>query len=288
MQNLYLIDGHAVMYRYHHAFYNNPLITSKGINTSATWGMANLVTTILKNYPASHIAVIFDPPYRTWRKELYPEYKANRTHADDLTPQLEMAFHMLKVWGVYSSAFRPLEADDALGILAKMAEAQGIQTYIVTKDKDFCQLVNDNIKLLDLGKTVGKDEATIIDRDAVKARHGVFPEQIVDYLTLLGDTSDNVPGVEGVGKKGASELLTKYGTLDEIYKNIDSFTKKRKENFEQAREGVKIANKLINLALEYKLPVTMDNLIRPHINNTDLLELFEEWEFYSVIKAMAD
>jgi len=286
---LYLIDGHAVVYRYYYAFERDPLITSRGVNTGATWGMANMVATILTNYPLSHIGVIFDPPYRTWRKEFYPEYKANRVHADDLTPQLEMTYHMLKTWGIYTAAFRPLEADDVLGILSKKAADAGFEVVIVTKDKDMAQLVGGPVRMLDLGKAIGKDKATFIDREAVKARYGVFPEQIVDYLTLMGDTSDNIPGVKGVGEKGAVDLLTKYGTIERIYENIEELTGKKKENFKNAIETIKRDKKLVTLATQYEINTTLDMLRRPPLHNVDLFQLFEEeLEFHSIVKKLAE
>ena len=287
-KSLYLLDGHAIIYRFYHAFAQNPLITSRGLNTGATWGMAKIVTTLLMNYPITHIGVIFDPPYKTWRKEFYPLYKANREHADDMTPHLEMTYAMLKTWGIYTAAFRPLEADDVLGILTQKAVKAGYEVVIVTKDKDMAQLVGGPVRLLDLGKAVGKDKATFVDRESVKQRYGVYPEQITDFLALMGDASDNVPGVKGVGEKGAAELLEKYGSIDGVYKNIGELTKARKANFEAATETIKRDKKLVTLATHYMIPVNMDQLARPPLHNSALFELFEnELEFHSIIKEMS-
>lgn len=287
-KTLYLIDGHAVVYRYYYAFERDPLITSRGLNTGATWGMAKIVTTLLMNYPVTHIGVIFDPPYKTWRKDFYPQYKANREHADDMTPQLDMTYHMLKTWGIFTAAYKPLEADDVLGILARRASEAGYDVVIVTKDKDMAQLVNGSVKLLDLGKAVGKDKATFIDREDVKQRYGVYPEQIPDYLALMGDASDNVPGVKGIGKKAAPELLAEYGTIKGIYENLDKLTKSKKANFEAAVETIKRDRKLVTLSTQYEIPVDLDKLARPPLHNTNLFELFEgELEFHSIIKELS-
>ena len=294
MENLYLVDGHAVVYRYHFAFAENPLRNTKGEITSGVFGMAKIVGTLLKNYPMSHIAVIFDPPCRTWRKDFYPEYKANRKHADDISPQLLLTYHMLKTWGIYTEAFKPFEADDVIATLAKQGEAAGLGVRIVTKDKDFAQLVNDNINMLDLGKSVGKDDATILDRNAVKERFKVFPEQIVDYLALMGDKADNIPGLGGIGKKGASDLLTEFGSIENIYANIDNLakTKKARETkkakFENARDTIKRDIKLVKLVTDINLPLQLDELKKPPLHNASLFELLNELECFSIIKILSE
>lgn len=283
---LYLIDGHSVIYRYHLAFKDNPLKTTDGVIVNGVFGMAKIIATLRINYPMTHLAVIFDPPYRTWRKDYYPEYKANRTHVDDISPQLEMAYSLIKTWGIYTNAFRPLEADDVIGILAKQAAEQGLQVRIASKDKDFAQLVTDKIKLIDLGQSVGKDEATIIDREGVKHKWGVYPKQIVDYLSLLGDTSDNVPGVSGVGKKGAADLLTAHGTIEGIYQALATFPKGRKASLEAAKDILLRNRKLITLATQYEIPVTIDDLKVGPLHTATLFELLERFEFFSVIKIL--
>lgn len=285
--SLYLLDGHAIIYRYHYAFKEDPLKTTTGIDTGATWGVAKIVLTLLKNYPMTHIGVIFDPPYRTWRKEIYAAYKATRGDRDDITPQLDMAFHMLQTWGIYTGAFRPLEADDVIGILANQAKIAGWEVVVVTKDKDFAQLVGPSVRLLDLGKAVGKDEATFIDEASVKARWGVLPSQMADYLALVGDTADNIPGVEGIGKGTAPELLEKYGDIDGIYKNLDKLTKQKRACFEKAAKTIERDRLLTRLATHYQIPVTLDELVRPPLHNLALIDLFEKWEFYQFIKELA-
>lgn len=285
--SLYLLDGHAIIYRYYYAFKEDPLKTTTGIDTGAVWGMAKIVLTLLKNYPLTHIAVIFDPPYRTWRKDFYPQYKANRGDRDDISPQLDMAFHLLKTWGIYTGAFRPLEADDVIGILALQSLSANWDTVIVTKDKDFAQLVCPSIRLLDLGKAVGKDEAHYVDEAGVQGHWGVLPGQIVDYLTLMGDASDNIPGVEGIGKKGAQELITKYGSIEGIYANLDKLTKSKRECFERAKATIGRDHTLVKLATHYQVPIMLSELIKPPLHNLALFELFEKWEFYSLIKELS-
>lgn len=287
---LFLLDGHAVIYRGFFGFKNSPMITSKGVDTGATYSMAKLIATLLKNYNMTHMGVIFDPPYRTWRKDYYPEYKAGRKHEDDVTPQLEMAYHMIKTWGIFTGAYRPLEADDVLGILTKKAVAEGFKVVIATKDKDLMQLISDtdNVSMLDLGKVVGKDTASFINEQGVIDRFNVRADQIVDFLTLVGDKVDNVPGVKGCGKKGAADLLAKYDTLDNIFLHTDEMTKSKKANFESSRTTVKRDKHLIELALRYSVPIELDNLLVPKIHNKKLFELFDELEFHSIVKVLSE
>jgi len=284
---LYLIDGHAVLYRYHFAFKDNPMRTSTGVITSAAYGMAKMLTVLMKSYPMTHIGVIFDPPYRTWRKVLYPEYKANRVDKDDISQQIEQAYGMVNDWGVYTGAFKPLEADDVIGILASRAAALGWDVRIATKDKDFTQLVNDKIKLLDLGKTIGKDAATIIDREYVKNKYGVYPEQIVDYLAMIGDTVDNVHGLNGIGPKTAAEYLTEHGTIEGIYNNLSTLTTAKQALFKNW-ETKDLNRRLIRLALEYPLDVNLDELRAPPLHNPELFRTLEALEFYSIIRTISD
>ena len=288
--SLYLIDGHSAVYKYHFAYAKNPLRTTAGVDVSAIYGLSKLIATLLINYPVTHMAVIFDPPYRTWRKDFYPEYKANRKHPDDITAQFEMAYHLVKTWGIYTNAFRPLEADDVIGILAKQAEAKGMSVRIASKDKDFAQLVTEKIQLIDLGKSVGQDAATIIDREGVKTHWGVYPEQIVDYLSLVGDTTDNVPGVKGIGEKGAADLLQSHGTIEGIYEALPTLPKgqkARKASLEASKDILERNRKLITLATHYGLPVTVEDLKIKAIHNNALFELLDSLEFHSILRMFA-
>jgi len=285
--NLYLIDGHAVVYSYYYAFQNNPLTNSKGDNTSSMFGMAKILTTLFKHYEMSHIGVIFDSPYKTWRKELYPEYKATRKYVDDIKPLIEKTYLMCKTWGIYSEAFKGLEADDIIGFIAKKAEADGFKVFIVTKDKDYCQLVSDNILLVDLGSKIGKEESTIIDRNAVKEKHGVYPEQIPDYLALIGDSSDNISGVPSIGKKTAAELISKYGSVKGILGSLQDMNEKKRKLFGEHSLTLERDLILTKFKTDIVLPINWDEFQKPQNHNIKLLELLEnEFEFYSILKEL--
>lgn len=285
--NLYLIDGHAVAYKYYFAYQKDPLVNSRNDIMSSMFGLAKLLTTLFKYFPVTHIGVIFDSPYRTWRKELYPEYKANRKKVDDIKYLLEKCYIMCSTWGIYTSAFKGLEADDVIGILAKQAEKEGFNTYIVTKDKDYCQIISESVKLFDLGETINKDQTLIIDRPECLKRHGVEPYQIPEYLALMGDTSDNIPGVEGVGKKAACTLLQKYANIEGIYNNINDLTPKMKINFEVAKETIK--RDLMLTTFKYiDLGINLNELKVPSpIASEPILRLLEEeFEFHSIVKEL--
>ena len=285
--NLYLLDGHAIVYSYYYAFVKNPLTNSKGFCTSSMFGMAKILTTLFKHYKMSHIGVIFDSPYKTWRKEFYPEYKAGRKYVDDIRPLIEKTYMMCKTWGIYTEAFKGLEADDIIGFMAKKAEAEGFKVFIVTKDKDFCQLVSDNVFLVDLGNKIGKEESTIIDRTAVKQKHGVEPEQIPDYLALIGDTSDNIQGVPSIGEKSASKLLAKYGSVKGILSNLKDLAAKKRKLFEDHSLTLERDLVLTRLKTDIVLPLEWDELKKPPNHNVKLLELLEnEFEFFSILKEL--
>jgi DNA polymerase-1 len=282
---LYLLDGHAIVYRYYYAFQNNPLLNSKGENTSSMFGMAKILSVLFRHYPITHIGVIFDSPFKTWRKELYPEYKAGRKFVDDIKPLIEKTYIMCKTWGIYTEAFKGLEADDIIGYIAKKAEAAGFNVFIVTRDKDFCQLVSDKINLIDLGKKIGKDKSTLIDRKAVIERHGVTPEQIPDYLALVGDTIDNIPGVPSIGEKTAAEMLSKYGSVKDLLENLKDLDDKKRKLFEDHILTLERDLVLTRFKTDIVLSLELDELKKPPNHNIQLLELLEnEFEFNALLK----
>ena len=284
-KNLYLIDGHAVIYKYYYAYERNPLITSYGENTSATFGLTHMLKTLLLSRDISHIGVIFDPPGGSWRKRVYPEYKAGRTKPDDISQHFARAYGLLQTWGIYTSAFENYEADDVIGAIARQAEVKGFKVWIVTRDKDYGQLVTDNICLIDLGKKIGLDEVSIIGPDQVYEKFGVHPDQILDFLALCGDTSDNVKGVEGIGPKKAVTLLGDHGSIDGIYKHYetapDGLNKakrgafdKMKQKFEDSKEAVELAQRLVKLSTDIELPFDLETrLLRPPNTNPAIVKL---------------
>jgi DNA polymerase-1 len=290
IKNLYLIDGHAAVYKYYYAYAKAPLQNAAGENTSAAYGLGRMVLTLLKVYPVTHIGVIFDPPGGNFRKKLYPEYKANREKKPEIEPLLAMAYRLFKEWGIYTSAFTNYEADDVIGTLAVKGAQEGANVYIVTRDKDYMQLVNDKIKLIDLGNRIGEDTVTIIDQTTVKRRLGIYPEQVTELLTLAGDTSDNIPGVEGIGmgkpgKPGkAVQLLEKYGSVAGIYDNLDKLTESQKSRFEAAQEKIPLYKKLVTIEQNVPLNLNLDDLKRPEKYSESFIKYLEYLELASIIR----
>ena len=284
-KNLFLIDGHACVYKYYYAYLKKPLYTSYGQDTSVVYGMCNLIKILFIGFDVTHIGVIFDPPGGSWRKRLYPQYKATRKKPDDISEHIALTYDTLNKWGIYTSAFEDLEADDVIGAIAKKAENLGFTVKIVTKDKDYTQLVNNRISLLDLGKSIGKDDVTIIDSKEVKNRFGIYPNQIIDYLSICGDTADNVKGITGIGKKTAAKLLSEYDDINGIYRNLDKLTKGQKEKFENGKESLNLAHKLVTLITDVELPINIEtDLRRPPNTNNNIIELFSQLEFNTIIR----
>jgi len=286
-KNLYLIDGHACCYKYYFGYEKNPLRNSRGDNTSVCYGMARLLTSLFLGFDVSHLAVIFDPPNGTWRKRVYPEYKATRTKSVDIRPYIGQAYEMIRAWQIYTSAFKDFEADDIIALLTKKAVKAGFDVSIITKDKDYAQLVNEHVRLIDINHSVGKDKeaVTVIDREAVKQKWGVYPEQISDYLSLVGDASDNIKGVPGIGEKTAALLLNKYSTAENVYTNIKDLSEKQQAKFVSGRDSFLLAKRLVTMPEEadIKLPLNMDDLKIPEKLNGTILNVLLDLEFKSII-----
>lgn len=240
-EKLYLIDGTALLYRAHFAFIKNPLINSKGMNTSAIYGVASSFIRLVESLDAQHIAIAFDRKAPTFRHEMYQAYKAQRPPMpDDLVAQIEPVHEFFRLIGLPEMGMDGFEADDVLGTLAVKFKGQ-YQVVMVTSDKDYCQLVDEHCTLLDPMKDV------VLDRAAVYAKYGVYPEQFVDYLALVGDASDNIPGVKSIGPKTAEALLKEHGSLDGIYAKLDKLAPKLKEKLESEKENAYLSQKLARI-----------------------------------------
>jgi len=273
---LILIDGSSYLYRAFHALPS--LTNSKGQPTGAIYGVLNMINRLIKDYHPSHIVVIFDAKGKTFRHELYPEYKAHRPPMpDELVSQIKYLHEIIVAMGLPLLAIEGVEADDVIGTLAKQATEHQIDTIISTCDKDLAQLVNDHVKLIN---TMSK---TTLDIAGVENKFGVTPQQIVDYLTLIGDTSDNIPGVSKVGPKTAVKWLKQYHSLDEITKHANEIPGKVGENLQQSIKDLPLFKRLITIDCEVKLPINSQNLIPQTKNKTKLLELFKELEFKGLL-----
>ncbi|MDQ3001617.1 MAG: DNA polymerase I [Fibrobacterota bacterium] len=287
MDSLYLIDVSALAYRSFYAFINNPLKNSKGQETSAIFGFASHALRLICECKPTHIAFVKDLPKRTFRHELYKEYKAHRKPMpDSLQSQLPYIDAFVAQTGLRTVELEGYEADDVMATLACDARDRGMQVFIVTRDKDMMQLVGDNIFLFDLGKA--KVDSLTVGAKEVKEKMGVPPESIVDYLSLIGDASDNVPGVAKIGPKTAVELIETYGTLDRIYQNVENISKKGlRENLKNDRENAFLSQKLVTLNCKLDLPLGVDDLRYPGINAEATSAFLVEWELKSLLKLVA-
>lgn len=217
-RRLVLVDGSNFLYRSFYAM--PPLQTMKGEPTGAVKGMMNAIKQLLREYAGSPMVVMFDASGGSFRNDIYPEYKNNRKRMpDDLKPQVKTLRRLLQALGLPLVELKGLEADDVIGTYALQAQALGMDVVIASGDKDIAQLVNANVSVL---TSVGGNGSRVLDEEGVQEQYGVPPHLLVDYLALVGDQSDNIPGVKGVGDKGAIALLERFaGGLSEIYENID-------------------------------------------------------------------
>ncbi len=272
--DLILVDGSSYLFRAYHAL--PPLTTSDGTPTGAMYGVINMVGKLLDTYHPDHIAVVFDARGKNFRHDLYADYKANRPPMpDDLAQQIEPLHAFIRALGIPVVVIDGVEADDVIGTLATQAAAEGKQVLISTGDKDMAQLVNDRITLID----TMKDQ--LLDREGVIKKFGVAPEQIVDYLALMGDSSDNIPGVPKVGPKTAAKWLQKYGNLDNLIAHADEIKGKVGDNLRAHLDQLKLARELTRIRTDLDLPIRWQDLTKQPEDDDTLLELIRRYEFSS-------
>lgn len=280
MKRLLLVDGSSYLYRAFHAMPD--LRNSANEPTGAIQGVLNMLRRLHKDYPADYSACVFDAKGKTFRDEIYPEYKANRASMpDDLRAQIEPLFETIRAMGWPLIIEEGVEADDVIGALAKQAESQGISTIISTGDKDITQLVNDKITVVNTMRDAFRRTDDILDIAGVTAKFGIPPSLIIDYLVLVGDTSDNVPGVEKVGPKTAVKWLEQYGSLDNIVANADHVAGKVGENLRAALDWLPTARELITIRCDVGIREHFDELIQQAPDKEKLAELFDRFEFRS-------
>lgn len=249
-KKLYILDGYSIIYRSYFAHITSPLTDKEGKNVSAYFGFFSTLFSLLSNYPMDYLAVTMDEKAPTFRHQMYPEYKANREKApEDLHQQVPLIKDSLARMGVKVLSKPGFEADDVIASLTKEAKKNGIDSIMVTGDKDLCQLVDDHVFALRPPKK-GETKYSLFGAKEVKEAYGVSPNQIVDYLSILGDASDNVPGIKGLGEKGAVKLLTEYLSFDGIYRHLDSLSAGVRKKLVEGRESGELSRKLITLSFD--------------------------------------
>ncbi|MAM71316.1 MAG: DNA polymerase I [Gammaproteobacteria bacterium] len=280
-QPLILIDGSSYLFRAYHAL--PPLTTTKGQATGAVKGVINMVRSLIKEYPDSPVAVVFDAKGKTFRSDIYKEYKAHRPPMpDDLRTQIEPIHEIIKAMGLPLIVEPGVEADDVIGTLAQQASESKLDTLISTGDKDLAQLVNEHVTLLN---TMTRE---VLDIDGVREKFGLGPEQIIDYLGLTGDKSDNIPGVPGVGPKTAVKWLEQYGTVDELIKHADDIKGKAGENLREHIEQLKLSQELATIKCDVELSFKSAELKHADPDQEALLGWYKRLEFRTWIRELEE
>ena len=284
MKKLYLLDAYALIFRAYYAFIKNPRINSRGENTSAILGFVNTLEEILTKGQPTHVGVAFDPPTPTFRHEAFPAYKAQR----DETPEairyaVPYIKSILEAYHIPILEVPGFEADDVIGTLARQADEQGIETYMMTPDKDYGQLVTDKVKMYK--PAVGKNESQILGPEEVKEKwHLSNPTQIIDMLGLMGDAVDNIPGCPGVGEKTATKLIQEFGSIEGILDNTDKLTGALKQKVEDNVEQIRMSKWLATIKTDVPIQLDMDSLILEKPDQDQLQTLFEELEFRTLMR----
>ena len=284
---LFLLDGMALVYRAHFAFIRNPITNSQGVNTSAIYGFTNTLLTIIEKEAPTHLAVAFDTSAPTARHILYPEYKAQREAMPEelaaAIPEVKKVCAAFKIPVLVIDGF---EADDIIGTVARRAEeAGGIETFMVTPDKDFAQLVAPHTAMWKPGRQ-GSDHEVLTYEKILENWEISDPKQVIDILGLWGDASDNIPGVPGIGEKTAKKLVAQYGSVEGLLKNTDELKGKQKENVTNFADQARLSKELATIITDVPIKESFDDFKLEEPDVETLTSLFEIWEFRTLTKRL--
>jgi DNA polymerase I len=279
---LYLIDGHALIFKMYYAFLRRPMVNSKGADTSILFGFTKYLLELLERERPTHIAVAFDPPGGTFRNQLYPQYKANRPPTPQLIiDALEPLTELVQAMNIPVLMLKGYEADDVIGTIAKRSADEGLDVYMVTPDKDYGQLIDKTIYQYKPGKSGNDNE--IIDVKGICERYGIgSPLQVIDMLTICGDTADNVPGVKGVGEVGAAKLISKYGSVENIYDHIGELSARQQAMFLEAKDHIALSKDLVTIRTDVPVEAPTETMRLDMNFSPALADLFEKYEFNSL------
>ena len=281
MEKLFLLDAYALIYRSYYAFIKNPRINSKGLNTSAIMGFLNTLQEVLTKEQPTHLGVAFDPHGPTFRSEAYPAYKAQREATpEDIKQSVPIIKNILKAWNIPILEAEGYEADDVIGTLATKAGEQGIDTYMLTPDKDYGQLVRKNVKIYRPRHGGGYE---VMGPEEVKAKYAIpSTEAVIDLLALMGDSADNFPGCPGVGEKTAVKLINEFGTVEELIARSSEIKGALQKKVEEHIDDIKLSKFLATIKTDVPIELKMDELKVSQPNETELAKLFEELELKSL------
>ena len=278
---LYLIDGSSYIFRAYYAIRH--LSNSKGIPTNAVYGFTAMLFKFLKDYEPTHLGIVFDSKGKTFRDDIYPLYKANRSAPpEDLAQQFSVIFEMVDAFNIPQVQLEGFEADDLMGTISKNVEKENANVVLVTGDKDFCQLVSDKVTLLD---TMKNKITGILE---VKEKYGVAPERVIDVFALAGDAVDNIPGVKGIGEKTAVSLISKFGSLDELFNNLDDVSKRQKVLIEEKKEDAVLSKELVTIKTDVDIETGLDKFKYNGFDDDKLRQIFQELEFKNLLRELGD
>ena len=282
-KSLYLIDGSSYIFRAYYGI-RQFLSTSKGFPTNALYGFINMLQKVVKDEKPDYLVVTFDSKEKTFRHEMYADYKANReAPPEDLAKQFPYFEPLVQAFNIHSVRVPGYEADDIMGTLAKKGAEEGLQVVIVSGDKDMMQLIGPDIRMLDTMKNKW------FDIEGVEEKFGVPPDQVIEVMGLMGDSSDHIPGVKGGGPKTATELIRKFGSIEELYERIDEVDKQKlREKLVQDKEMALLSRQLVTINTSMELEFNLEDLKLKPSNNTELKKLFSEFEFSSLLGELED
>ena len=283
MQKLFLLDAYALIYRAYYAFIKNPRINSKGLNTSAIMGFVNTLDEVLTKEQPTHIGVAFDPSGPTFRHEAYPEYKAQREETPEaIRVAVPYIKKILQAYRIPILEVPGFEADDVIGTLSRQADAQGIQTFMMTPDKDYAQLVTPHVSMY--RPSLGMKEAEVLGPQQVMAKYGLMDcRQVIDMLGLMGDASDNIPGCPGVGEKTAQKLIQEFGSVENLLERSGELKGAIKQKIEDNKEKITFSKWLATIKTDVPIELDMNALKVEEVNLDDLKALYEELEFRALL-----
>ena len=278
-KKLFLVDAYALIFRAYYAFIKNPRINTKGMNTSAVFGFTNALLEVIRSEQPTHLAVVFDPPGPTLRNEQFEDYKANRDETpEDIKLSVPWIVKILEGMRIPVLQAPGFEADDLIGCLAKRAEKEGFDVFMMTPDKDFAQLVTDKIQMFRPGR--GGNPASVWGPEEVRERYGLEdPKQVIDLLGLMGDSADNIPGIPGVGEKTAIKFLQAYGSMEGLYEHVHELKGKMKEKVEANREMAFLSRELATIVLDIDFDEDFPAMALEPANVEMLAPVLEELEF---------
>lgn len=284
MEKLFLLDAYALIYRAYYALMKNPRINSKGLNTSAILGFVNTLEDVLKNQKPTHIGVAFDPSGPTFRHEIYSPYKAQREETPEaIRYSVPIIKDIIRAYNIPILEVKGYEADDVIGTIATKAGKAGIETYMMTPDKDYGQLITENVYMFRPSKG-GISDFEIIDVNKVNEKYNLSsPTQVIDYLGLMGDASDNIPGCPGVGDVTAKKLIAQFGSIENMLEHTDDLKGALKKKVEENVEQIKLSKFLATIKTDVPIELNMDELKLEEPNEEKLYEIFEDLEFRTLL-----